>query len=94
MTIEYLESIKLLGMKHYGFGPEEMKKIKVCKSCGAKSGATETVCSTCGELLSNKTLYDEYKGRHVYCKNCDTVLAKDSRFCPQCGHRIENLEVE
>ena len=27
MTIEYLESIKLLGMKHYGFGPEEMKKM-------------------------------------------------------------------
>lgn len=91
MTTNFLDNIKLRGMKHYGFGPEEMKKIKVCKSCGAKSGATETVCSTCGEVLSEKTLFDEYKGKHIYCKNCDTVLAKDAQFCPQCGLRIRDI---
>ena len=91
MTTNFLDNIKLRGMKHYGFGPEEMKKIKVCKSCGAKSGATETVCSTCGEVLFEKTLFDEYKGKHIYCKNCDTVLAKDAQFCPQCGLRIRDI---
>lgn len=91
MTTNFLDNIKLRGMKHYGFGPEEMKKIKVCKSCGAKTSATETVCSTCGEVLSEKTLFDEYKGKHIYCKNCDTVLAKDAQFCPQCGLRIRDI---
>lgn len=91
MTAAYLDRMKLMGMKHYGFGPEEMKKIKVCKSCGAKASSSDRTCSSCGELLSKKTLYDEYKGKHVYCRNCDTVLAKDAQYCPQCGRRIEKL---
>lgn len=88
MTVEYFESIKLLEMKHYGFGPDEMKKIKVCKVCGASVAAAETVCSHCGEALPYKTLFDEYKSKHAYCANCDTVVATNARFCPQCGKRI------
>ena len=35
MAMSY-EKMRLDNMKHYGFGPEVMKTLKVCRECGAK----------------------------------------------------------
>ena len=71
---EKLEMLRLENMKQCGFGVEAMKEVKVCRECGSK--------------LPDKTLYDIYKERHTVCPACDTVVASDSDYCPQCGTKI------
>ena len=78
------------GMEHYGFGPQAMKKIKVCKRCGTPNTSDCHFCVTCGEKLSKDTLYDEYKKKHIYCPYCNTVLEEAANYCPQCGRKLES----
>ncbi len=87
---EKLEAIRLENMKQYSFGVEAMKEIKVCTICGNTSPAHQQFCTECGHRLAEKTLYDIYKERHKTCPNCDTVVADECDYCPQCGEKIEN----
>jgi len=75
-------------MEDYGFGPNVMKKTKVCARCGKKVRANAKTCPDCGEKLSSETLFDRYKRQHKCCPNCDTVLTPDSLYCPNCGKQI------
>lgn len=84
-----LEQIRRQSMEQYGFGPDAMKKVKVCTKCGQPSPSDRQFCTECGYRLPAKTLYDIYKERHTVCPHCDTVVAKGSEFCPQCGAKIE-----
>ena len=36
------------GMRRYGFGPDAMRKIKVCNQCGAANNAYLHHCEECG----------------------------------------------
>lgn len=83
-----LEQIRKQSMEQYGFGPNAMKKVKVCTKCGHPSPADEQFCRECGVRLSDKTLYDIYKERHKSCPVCDTVFSNVG-YCPQCGTKIE-----
>ena len=89
MTADKLELIRQQSMEQYGFGPNAMKKVKVCTQCGNPSPSDERFCKECGYRLPEKTLYDIYKERHVCCPTCDTVLSDGMSFCPQCGTKIE-----
>ena len=82
------EAIRLEEMKQKGFGPDIMKQHKVCRSCGKTCGYKEKYCTKCGAILPRETLFDLYKLYHLYCPDCDTVLASTSRFCPQCGRSL------
>ena len=69
----------------YGFGPEIMKRLKVCLHCGSIVKADCYVCRECGGRLPRKTLFQLYQSRHRLCPVCDTVLSNRMRYCPHCG---------
>jgi len=89
MTADKLERIRQESMAQYGFGPEAMKKVKVCTKCGQPSPSGQQFCTECGYRLPEKTLYEVYKERHKCCPTCDTVLSDTMGYCPQCGTKIE-----
>ncbi len=89
MTVEKWERIRQQSMEHYGYGPNAMKKLKVCTECGKPSPSEKHFCTECGHRLPTKTLYDMYKERHKYCPACDTVLSDGKEYCPQCGTYIK-----
>ena len=75
-------------LEKYGYGPNIMKKTKVCIKCGTIVQATTENCTDCGERLPKETLFDRYKRQHTCCPDCDTVLTPDSQYCPNCGKHI------
>lgn len=82
------QQIRFQNLEHYGFGPNVMKKNKVCAKCGKMVGANTKICPECGEQLPQETLFDRYKQQHKCCPDCDIVLAADSQYCPNCGRQI------
>ena len=72
-------------MRQCGFGPEVMRRTKVCKVCGSSLDAEAFYCKSCGAVLPRETLFDFYRSQHLSCPACDTVVAKNTRFCPRCG---------
>ena len=76
-------------LEHFGFGTEQMKKIKICKKCGAAVSADEDYCTLCREKLPENTLFDVYRQRHRTCPGCKTVLTDGALFCPECGKRVQ-----
>ena len=70
-----IQALRLEGMKRFGFGPEVMKEIRVCRVCGCSCTVREKYCKDCGAVLPKETLFDLYKARHLYCPACDTVVA-------------------
>ena len=87
MTEEY-EKMRLENMKHYGFGPEVMKNVKVCKECGAKANSELLFCPECDRPLPTETLYTLYVHSHFVCTKCKTVVSAKYKFCPQCGKKL------
>ena len=87
MTALY-EKIRLENMKHFGFGPEVMKSIKVCKECGAKANSELLFCPECDRPLPTETLYTLYVHSHFVCTKCKTVVSAKYKFCPQCGKKL------
>ena len=79
------EKAKNLQLEQYGFGPNVMKKTKVCPSCGQLASARSMICSRCGARLPFATLFDSYKRRHPCCPQCRTILTADTKYCPHCG---------
>ena len=82
------QKLRFKNLEKFGFGPNVMKKNKVCPRCGRLVGARLTVCPDCNERLSSETLFDRYKRRHLSCSHCDTVLTPGSQYCPNCGKQI------
>ena len=75
-------------MAHYGFGPEAMKKLKVCVICGTSAEAEQHFCKSCGASLPDTTLFDLYKRNHRHCESCGTIVADSMQYCPRCGKKI------
>ena len=82
------EQLRYKNMEDFGYGPNVMKKTKVCPKCGKMVNTRFRSCPDCGEQLSSETLFDHYKRKHKCCPECDTVLASGSLYCPHCGKRI------
>ena len=85
-----VSDVRHKGMDFYGFGPDAMKKIKVCSECGKKLNIGEKFCTECGKELSQDSLYDMYRKAHLYCKYCDIVVSDNSKYCLKCGRKIVN----
>ena len=83
-----IQKARLKNLEHFGFGPNVMKKTKICSQCGRVAKANSSYCSKCSERLPPETLFDCYKKQHTCCPNCDTVLAPGSQYCPNCGEQI------
>lgn len=85
MTAEQFEMIRLNNMEQHGFGPDVMKRIKICALCGKSAEVSDTICEVCGEPLPQESVFQQYKKRHLYCPRCETVVPSHTQFCPQCG---------
>ena len=82
------DQLRYKNMEDLGYGPNVMKKNKVCPKCGKMVKAIFGTCPDCGEALSDETLFDRYKRQHACCPDCDTVLAPGSLYCPNCGKAV------
>ncbi len=71
-------------LEEYGFGPNVMKKNKVCSNCGTVISAELEKCNICGTLLPEETLFLKYISLHRVCPTCDCIVKADANFCPQC----------
>ena len=87
MTAKH-EKIRLENMNYYGFGPEAMKKIKVCRDCGASVNSELLFCDKCGSSLPSESLYMLYVHNHFVCTKCKTVVNAEYKYCPQCGEML------
>lgn len=76
---------KLDWLERCGYGPNVMKRTKICPHCGAVVSDGLAACLDCGTRLLDKTLYDRYREKHICCDECNTVLTSDSLYCPHCG---------
>lgn len=85
------DAIKMDSLKHYGFGPEVMKQIKVCPQCGAKANAKQHFCRECGAELPTDTLYEKYRRSHRACTMCDKVIPNTAEYCPHCGAKTARV---
>jgi len=79
------ETYKFIELESFGFGPNVMKKSRVCSGCGHIITTAQNACPICGTALTVQTLYDRYKKMHSCCPVCETVLTKEAKYCPHCG---------
>ena len=86
------EKLRFKNLESFGFGPNVMKKLRVCPRCGQLVKSKIHTCPNCGENLPMETLYDLYKQKHLSCSDCDTILAPDSMYCPNCGKAVHPKE--
>ena len=86
------EKLRFKNLESFGFGPNVMKKLRVCPRCGQLVKSKIHTCPNCGENLPMETLYDLYKQKHLSCPDCDTILAPDSMYCPNCGKAVHHKE--
>ena len=82
------EKIRFKNLESFGFGPNVMKKMRVCPRCGQTVKSKTNICPNCGDTLPKETLFDLYKQKHMSCPECDTVLAPGSMYCPNCGKAV------
>ena len=83
------DNVRRESMDFYGFGPEAMKKTRVCTVCGTATTSDAPLCAVCGAALPKETLFTQYKQRHLCCPYCDAILESPSDYCPQCGRKLK-----
>lgn len=82
------QRLRFKELGHYGFGPEAMKKTRLCPDCGTLVTDGPNTCPSCGKRLPELTLLEWYEQKHMLCTHCGTVLSGDCRYCPRCGKRV------
>lgn len=84
------EERKFTALENFGFGPNVMKKVKVCPECGYMTEVTASYCPECGKYIP-ATLYERYRQQHRCCGSCGEVLAQDAQYCPACGSAVMRI---
>ena len=82
------KALRQVTLLEYGFGPETMRRRKICPECGRANPAQDTRCTECGAALPEKTLYDFYRSRHRCCPGCGVAVTSVAVYCPECGTRL------
>ena len=82
------KALRQVTLLEYGFGPDTLRRRKICPSCGRANSADRTDCTDCGARLPEMTLYDLYRSRHRCCPGCGVAVTDVARYCPECGARL------
>ena len=82
------QKVRFRNLERFGFGPNVMKKLRVCPRCGQTVKSRADTCPDCGDRPPKETLFDRYKRKHLSCPDCDTVLTADAMYCPNCGRMV------
>lgn len=88
------EPSRKAALAYFGFGTENMKRLKICPCCGNAQTAKNRFCKVCHTKLPEKTVFDIYKAKHCCCTKCENVLPNDAEYCPMCGTKQNNKEIE
>lgn len=72
-------------LAHYGFGPEAMRRTRLCPNCEMLVTDGTKVCPACGRMLPEMSLLVWYEQQHPQCVHCGTVLRENFLYCPRCG---------
>lgn len=91
--LPHYEIVRRENMLRYGFGPEVMKQIKICGSCGTQNAAYERKCRECRTKLPRNTLFDLYREMHQSCPICKTVIPDHTGYCPVCGKKLTTTKL-
>lgn len=86
------QKMKLQELERYGFGPNVMRRTKLCLACGTLVTDGGEQCPNCRTELPELTLFAWYAGQHSTCAYCKTLLSSDAQYCPQCGRRIRTAD--
>lgn len=86
-------ALRQVTLLEFGFGPETMRRCKLCPECGRANPAQDTHCTDCGAVLPEKTLYDFYLSRHRCCPGCGVAVTDYAVYCPECGTRLPKAGV-
>lgn len=81
-------------LEYFGFGTENMKRLKICTCCGNALNSKNRFCEACNTKLPEKTVFDIYKAKHRCCEKCGNVLPNDAEYCSICGTKRNNKERE
>lgn len=88
------QAAKLKQLEHYGFGPNVMRRTKLCPACGRLVTDGSHSCPVCGRRLPALTLLAWYEQQHSTCAYCRTLLSSDAQYCPHCGRRVAHGRAE
>jgi predicted amidophosphoribosyltransferase len=70
------------------FGPDAMRRVKVCPGCGAAASADKRRCPVCGARLPGETVYQTWISRQPRCGGCGAPVSPADHYCPRCGARL------
>lgn len=79
------QSLKNSQLARYGFGPEAMRKTKLCPNCDTLVTNGAKTCPACGQTLPKLSLLTWYEQQHCRCTHCGTVLRGNPLYYPHCG---------
>lgn len=82
------QKLKFEQLSRFGFGPEIMRKTKLCPQCRCLVTDGKKICPNCAERLPDLTLFAWYEQQHEICTHCRTLLSPDAQYCPHCGRRV------
>ncbi len=80
--------LKFEELEQFGFGPNVMRKTRLCPACGTLVTDGTGQCPRCRKELPELTLFAWYAGQHSTCAYCQTLLSPDCQYCPHCGRRV------
>lgn len=86
------QAAKMKQLERYGFGPNVMRRTKLCPVCGTLVTNGAAQCPGCRNELPKLTLFEWYAGQHNTCAYCRTLLSSDTQYCPHCGRRIRKAD--
>lgn len=64
---------------------QDLKGVKLCKSCGKEISTSSRFCKWCGLPVET----DEPEDTGMSCPNCHAPLTGTEMFCGECGAKIE-----
>lgn len=65
------------------------KGMCICPNCGSEQEKDVLCCTECGMNMEDARRMQLQQQEVVLCRNCGTALAAGSKFCMNCGQKVE-----
>ncbi len=65
------------------------KGMCICPNCGSEQEKDVLCCTECGMNMEDARRMQLQQQEVVLCQNCGTALAAGSKFCMNCGQKVD-----
>ena len=65
------------------------KGLQICPNCGSEQEKTVLFCTACGINMEEAARLEKPEKKVRFCKACGKELADESKFCMNCGEKVE-----